>query len=120
MYTIGQDITIQVKQVKTNMPGPLVNTYTGKVLPNPRWVGPDCLCLSTGQTQFPFRIIDLDRILGSGISNTIKQRTDSETFIVAGTKPGSSYTITRNGQHWSCTCVGFGFRKDCKHIRECK
>jgi len=119
MYAIGQDITIQVKAVKTNTPGPNINTYTGKVLPNPRWVGPDCLCLSTGRTDFPFRIIDLDRIIGSGyVSNTTK--TDRTTFIVAGTKPGSSYTVTRDGKHWSCTCVGFGFRKDCKHVRECK
>ena len=118
-YAIGQDITISVRSADRLTPK-LINTYTGKVLPNPRWVGPDCICLSTGQTQFPFRVIDLDRIIGSGISNTTKQRSDTETRIVAGTKPGSSYTVTRNGSHWSCTCVGFGFRKDCKHIRECK
>ena len=117
-YAIGQDITISVRSADRLTPK-LINTYTGKVLPNPRWVGPDCICLSTGQTQFPFRVIDLDRIIGSGISNTTK-RSDTETHIVAGTKPGSSYTVTRNGSHWSCTCVGFGFRKDCKHIRECK
>lgn len=119
LYAIGQDITISVRSADRLTPK-LINTYTGKVLPNPRWVGPDCICLSTGQTQFPFRVIDLDRIIGSGISNTTKQRSDTETHIVAGTKPGSSYTVTRNGSHWSCTCVGFGFRKDCKHIRKCK
>lgn len=119
LYAIGQDITINVRSADRLTPK-LINTYTGKVLPNPRWVGPDCICLSTGQTQFPFRVIDLDRIIGSGISNTTKQQPDTETHIVAGTKPGSSYTVTRNGSHWSCTCVGFGFRKDCKHIRECK
>ena len=118
LYAIGQDITISVRSADRLTPK-LINTYTGKVLPNPRWVGPDCLCLSTGQTQFPFRVIDLDRIIGSGISNTTK-RSDTETHIVAGTKPGSSYTVTRNGSHWNCTCVGFGFRKDCKHIREYK
>ena len=97
-----------------------VSEYTGKILPNPKWISSDCICLSTGDTLFPFRIIDRERIvnLGAPVAAVSKPRT--ETFIVKGSKPGSTYTVTRDGSHWSCTCVGFGFRKDCKHVRECK
>ena len=97
-----------------------VSEYTGKILPNPKWISSDCICLSTGDTLFPFRIIDRERIvnLGAPVAAVSKPRT--ETFIVNGSKPGSTYTVTRDGSHWSCTCVGFGFRKDCKHVRECK
>jgi hypothetical protein len=94
------------------------NEYTGKILPNPKWVSSDSICISTGESHFPFRIIDRERIIELGESVAIATR--SETFIVQGSKPGSTYTVTRDGSHWSCTCVGFGFRKDCKHVRECK
>ena len=92
--------------------------YSGKILPNPKWVGADSICISTGLAHFPFRIIDRERILELGDAPVAASR--SETFIVQGSKPGSTYTVTRDGSHWSCTCVGFGFRKDCKHVRECK
>ena len=94
------------------------NEYTGKILPNPKWVSSDSICISTGESHFPFRIIDRERIIELGEPVAIATR--SETFIVQGSKPGSTYTVTRDGSHWSCTCVGFGFRKDCKHVRECK
>ena len=94
------------------------NEYTGKILPNPKWVSSDSICISTGESHFPFRVIDRERIIELGEPVVIVTR--SETFIVQGSKPGSTYTVTRDGSHWSCTCVGFGFRKDCKHVRECK
>lgn len=95
------------------------NEYTGKIVPNPKWVSSDSICLSTGDTQFPFRIIDRERIIGLGEAAPVAAPR-SETFLVQGSKPGTTYTVTRDGSHWSCTCVGFGFRKDCKHVRKCK
>jgi hypothetical protein len=94
--------------------------YTGMIVPNPKWVTSDCVCLSTGNTQFPFRIID--RTLIIGMSEYAMEAPDKqmETFIIQGSKPGATYTVTRNGSTWSCSCVGFGFRKDCKHIRNCR
>lgn len=94
--------------------------YTGKIVPNPKWVTSDCICLATGDTQFPFRIIDRTRILGMSEYAIKETAPRSKTFIVQGSKPGTTYTVTRNDSHWSCSCVGFGFRKDCKHVRECK
>lgn len=121
---VGESVTIRVRDARN----PAVyasgvvrefTEHTGKVLPNPKWVSSDSICLSTGDTHFPFRIIDIERIVGLDKAVPIAAPR-SETFIVQGSKPGSTYTITRDGSHWSCTCVGFGFRKDCKHIRECK
>lgn len=99
------------------------NEYTGKIVPNPKWVGNDCICISTGDLQWPFRIIDRDRIVDQRTGQlpiADKGKPRSETFIVKGSKPGSSYTVTRSDSSWSCSCVGFGFRKDCKHVRERK
>lgn len=94
--------------------------YTGMIVPNPKWVSSDIICLSTGDTQFPFRIIDRTRIVGMSEYAMNAPDKRSETFIIQGSKPGTTYTVTRNESSWSCSCVGFGFRKDCKHVRECK
>jgi hypothetical protein len=122
---VGDSVTIRVRDARN----PALyasgvvrefNEYTGKILPNPKWVSSDSICISTGDTHFPFRIIDRERIMELGASVASVSAPRSETFIVQGSKPGSTYTVTRDGSHWSCTCVGFGFRKDCKHVRECK
>jgi hypothetical protein len=97
------------------------NQYTGTIVPNLKGFGNDVFCLSTGDAKFPVRVIEkarchtfLQNYLPAPVASSKK------LFSVKGSKPGSSYTVTCDGTHWSCTCVGFGFRKDCKHIRECK
>jgi hypothetical protein len=120
---VGDTVSIRVRDARNAkvFASGVVNQfseYTGKILPNPKWVGADSICISTGLAHFPFRIIDRERILELGNAPVAAPR--SETFIVKGSKPGTTYTVTRDGSHWSCTCVGFGFRKDCKHVRECK
>ena len=125
---IGETITVSVRDARNPAlyAAGVVNAvqeYTGMVVPNPKWVSSDSICLSTGDTVFPFRIIERDRIVKVGEIPVIVSgvgKPSSETFIIKGSKPGSNYTVTRDGSHWSCTCVGFGFRKDCKHVRECK
>ena len=121
---VGDVVTIRVRDTRN----PAVfatgvvrqfNEYSGKILPNPKWVAQDAITLSTGISEFPFRIIERERIVGLGEAAPIAAPR-SETFVVQGSKPGTTYTVTRDGSHWSCTCVGFGFRKDCKHVRECK
>ena len=46
--------------------------------------------------------------------------TREETFVVEGSK-GNKYTVkqAKNGL-WNCTCAGFGFRRKCKHVTNCK
>jgi hypothetical protein len=125
---VGEVVTIRVRDARnaavfaSGVINP-INEYTGQILPNPKWIASDAICISTGDSQFPFRVIDRDRIVGLDISlarESEKAIARSETFIVQGSKPGTTYTVTRDSTQWSCTCVGFGFRKDCKHIRECK
>ena len=89
--------------------------YTGDVVDNPRWCTDDQFCLTTGDPQFPFRVIEKDRVVGAG--RVAKPKRTSQTVTIHGSKPGQSYLVTVNGSNSSCTCVGFGYRKDCKHLK---
>lgn len=42
---------------------------------------------------------------------------DTITFRVESSKPGKWYTVSNGPSGWSCTCTGFGYRRDCKHVR---
>ena len=43
-----------------------------------------------------------------------------QTFEVEGTK-GNKYTVKRaQNDSWSCECVGFSYRRKCKHIERAK
>jgi hypothetical protein len=114
-------ITVKVKNVLWNrrqayaFPMQEFNYYTGEVVPNPRWVNDDHFCLATGDPQFPFRVIEKDRVVGAGRKKPVESKV--KVVNVAGSKPGQNYLVTLNSGNSSCTCVGFGYRGDCKHIR---
>ncbi len=40
----------------------------------------------------------------------------SETVISSNGKSG--YLVEFDGRYWSCSCPGFGFRRNCRHINE--
>ncbi len=40
-----------------------------------------------------------------------------QVWTVQGSK-GNQYFVNLNGNHWSCTCPGFGFRHRCRHVEE--
>lgn len=44
---------------------------------------------------------------------------DTRTWVVEGSK-GSRYTVVRSKHVWTCTCPGFQFRKNCRHVTELK
>jgi hypothetical protein len=85
------------------------NYYTGEVVPNPRWCTDDQFCLATGDIQFPFRVLDKDDVVGMGR----KKKAESKVRTVNV----SNYLVTIDDKNSSCTCIGFGYRRDCKHIR---
>jgi hypothetical protein len=126
MMKVGQIVTVQVRnpqwsqRSKYAFPMEEFNTYTGEVVPSPRWVGPDQICIGTGNVSFPFRVIDLDRIHGQTSEIAPAEESLRSSWTVAGSKAGQTYLVTRQGLQWSCNCLGFGYRRSCTHINQAK
>ena len=43
----------------------------------------------------------------------------SKAFVILGSK-GKEYNVEYKYRSWTCDCVGYGFRRRCKHIEEAK
>lgn len=119
--TVGSVVKIRVR----NNHGPLMipprsnhTLYEGQVLPSYKWLTDREFCLS-GDVNFPIRVINIDLLedleLISGKLHEISL--DVKTYTVEGSK-GNKYVVTSNSKGWTCTCHGFQFRKQCKHVSE--
>lgn len=97
---------------------PEFNEYEGEVVPNPKWVGDDSFCLSTGNASFPFRVIAKEAIeCGWQLpSVAVRHRSAPETRVVEGSN-GKKYVLTKEGKRWACNCTGYSYRKTCSHVK---
>ena len=113
---------VKVQNPQFNRPGvwffeqPEFFEYEGNEV-QVKWLMPNQIALSTGNPEFPFRVINKSTI--ASIDNkTVEQKDNTvKTFTVKGSK-GDSYTVTVSSSKMHCTCSGFQFRKSCKHIKE--
>lgn len=99
---------------------PALARYTGEILSNPKHIPNDCLVMS-GDGFIPFRVIPRKDVvsIGGQAQAPVRALPVTQTWLVAGSK-GNQYTVTQDAGRWSCTCPGFGFRRDCKHVQEKK
>jgi hypothetical protein len=100
---------------------PPYHEYTGEVYPNPPWVKEDSFCLTTGDSQFPFRVISKENIIHGWL---LSSRAEAEapapsttTYQVQG--KGKTYLVTKDARgKLSCNCTGFSYRRTCSHVKE--
>lgn len=94
-------------------------TYEGDEVKCGKWENPnEVLCLTTDIDYFPVRSIQrkwIHSIDGNSVLHVPKQE-KTVTKIVKGSK-GKEYVVTL-GSTKNCTCPGFTFRGNCKHILE--
>jgi hypothetical protein len=88
------------------------NRYTGVVVKNAKWVDADSFSLQTQDKEHPVKIIKIDRVHDLKVLNGTS--IDVRRFNVKG--KGGTYTVTKSGKNYSCTCVGFKYHSKCKHI----
>lgn len=101
-------------------PIPEFNEYEGEETRLKHIDSNQYLCLTTGLADFKIRVIDRSLIVNS--QNQPLFVLDELLFgiterrKVEGSK-GAVYELTKANGKWSCTCPGFEYRKDCKHVR---
>lgn len=93
--------------------------YEGEQVPAFKWNEPGTICLTTSDPSFPVRCLSLKDIVSIDDApvETPKQEKQERVFLVQGSK-GSTYTVTISPSARSCTCSGFQFRHNCRHINE--
>ena len=119
--TVGSVIKVRTSYIQGPRmipPRPAYHEYEGKVLPSYKWLNDRQFCMS-GDDSWPIRVITMDFVENLNIlsGSTKEIKTDIKTWEVPGSK-GNKYIVARNSQGWSCTCAGFQFRKQCKHVSE--
>jgi len=103
------------------MPGVIrdeFNYYTGTVVYE-KWYKPNQVGLTTGQDWFPVRVVERHRIvevndLPVDYTEPASDRIEKK---VQGSK-GNEYTVVKEYGKSTCTCPGFTFRGQCKHLLE--
>ena len=121
---IGSEVTVTVRNAMADFrhlygSGVITEhvTFTGTVAPTERWQDAKrTLNLTTGIKSFPVRSIDMARVVSiNGAKAKVIVAPKSHTWLVKGSK-GNTYTVTEENGRRSCTCVGFEFRHQCKHL----
>lgn len=98
-------------------PIPEFNVYEGEQVETPKWAPVGAICLATGNPTWPMRLLDPSAIVSVDSASVPVEtvKSDTQVFQVAGSK-GASYTVTVSPKGSSCTCSGFAFRNNCKHL----
>lgn len=125
--TVGSQIrvTTRYKNHVLYIPGEYVEkTYVGTVGSAHKFLAQNSFVLNTSNTpEFPRREIHLGNVINmeylDGTTASKQQVSSDKIWTIKGSK-GDVYTVTRSNNQLSCSCVGFQFRKKCKHVTEVK
>jgi hypothetical protein len=84
----------------------------GKVIVAPKGSSADSFAIQSNRLAVINlgKVIDIKFLSGDSV--------DIQSYIVKG--KGGQYQVIRNGQEYSCTCIGFKYDSKCKHITEIK
>lgn len=129
----GEDVVLTFSNngspVKTGPLGHIEpDTYEvrGKVSAMPHWDrDPDHFAVVVPNSPVRLRIIDIHRVLSINGEPLFHRkgkspRLSKQTFVISASKGGNSYTVTFENGQWKCTCAGYNFRRNCRHVTEAK
>lgn len=113
MYKIGTRVKLEVRgrsNLLTSKTGYEVSTIEGTVVKTPSYVEYEAVAVKTGNPNFPLSIVKLSNIVGY-VPAEGKQEVQTYS-VVSGP---NTYIVTVESGNVSCSCIGFQFRRYCKH-----
>jgi len=96
------------------------NEYSGTIVCD-KWHGEHRIGLTTTIHKFPVRVLQRHRIVevnGTPVNYkeaAVEVAPPYEEYTVPGSK-GNTYKVTVNDGVVMCTCPGYQYRGDCKHV----
>lgn len=106
---------------------PREHTISGVVVKSERHDDVDSFRLATGRSGYPISIISVDRIVDLVYSDgTVAKKENKPQISVAqwevksDSRKGGSYIVTLINGHYECNCLGFTYRKFCRHVNGVK
>jgi hypothetical protein len=115
-FDIGTTIDVTTR-TKSNLLGKDydIRKYSGKVVENFKWLGPEYVCIATGNPNWP-----VSAIMKSTIEGFKKSKVASTTriFKVTSKQSKKTYRVIFSGGVASCDCLGYQFRQGCKHSKK--
>jgi len=121
---IGSEIEITTNTPNLALPLASNQQHRGKVVTAFKWVGEHDFCLTTGDSAFAVRVIDIRHVtemkyVDGFTAETVELKPvpPIESWTVTGSK-GDVYIITRDSDKWSCDCVAGRFNRHCKHVSQ--
>lgn len=111
-------------EVHVKAPGVVVGTYNeftyvGQPLQAEKHDPADTIRLTGDNPNVKVRVIPMKWITSiDGSEYVYKGKPEPKTVQVPSSKPGKFYTVVIDGDRATCTCTGYQFRHDCKHVRE--
>jgi len=124
---VGKQIRVVTRHPNqvVNRPGDTYdNVYVGTVLSDTKWtLGSQFEMTGNEDSRVPLRRVALDNVVeleyldGGKIGQQNASVLEEKVYEVKGSK-GKVYTvIVKNGKA-TCTCPGFQFRRNCKHVKQ--
>jgi len=128
---VGREVIIEVTMRDLPCNRPRATTHTGIVIKSNDWDDPESFNMKTDLPKwqkFPHRTIMLKYVTkmayadGEEIEMKAKKEVKkTQTFQFTSERSGEVYTVTATPDGVvKCTCKGFTFRSQCKHVNEVK
>lgn len=128
MYAIpkaGESIRVAVESRNTNIftykeQPVLRREYEGVVVASDKWDRPNTFNM-TGDQHIKVRNIYLGWVVHlevvGGKTSKVDLPSGFRAFRVKSGSGDKEYVVTVNGGRYECTCVGFQFRRNCRHTK---
>lgn len=115
---IGSQVTVKTKYFSPSIWGDWHEyELTGDVISVP-WLAPNQFAVTNPNHPNKFSVISLDKVVDLRSNKaTIKLDSDYKEWTVQGSK-GNTYLVIRKENKYTCSCPGFTFRKNCRHLAE--